>query len=66
MVFYVRWFKKKNEIFLFLQTISKKGLKKVKKPAAGKGLKKTVKDTKLAKKTPKVTARDLKKKAKSK
>ncbi len=58
--------KKKYEIFLFLQTISKKGLKKVKKPAAGKGLKKTVKDTKLAKKTPKVTARDLKKKAKSK
>ncbi|XP_043109859.1 ribosomal L1 domain-containing protein 1 [Puntigrus tetrazona] len=45
-------------------TISKKGLKKVQKPAAGKGIKKTVKDTKLRKKTPKVTARDLKKKVK--
>ncbi|XP_016343768.1 ribosomal L1 domain-containing protein 1 [Sinocyclocheilus anshuiensis] len=48
------------------ETISKQGLKKVPKPAAGKGLKKTVKDTKLAKKTPKVTARGLKRKAKNK
>ncbi|KAK2876546.1 hypothetical protein Q8A67_020642 [Cirrhinus molitorella] len=46
--------------------ISTKGLKKVLKPAAGKGLKKNVKDTQLAKKTPKVAARDLKRKAKNK
>lgn len=56
-----------DDLFVFLQTKSKKGLKKVPKPAAaGKGLKKTVKDTKLTKKTPKVTARDLKRKAKNK
>uniref|UniRef100_A0A8C1BFM5 Ribosomal L1 domain-containing protein 1 n=2 Tax=Cyprinus carpio TaxID=7962 RepID=A0A8C1BFM5_CYPCA len=48
------------------ETISKKGLKKVPKPAAGKGLKKTVKDTKLTKKTPKVIARNLRRKAKDK
>lgn len=52
-------------IFIFLQGISKKGLKKVPKPAV-KGLKKTVKDKKLAKITPKVTERDLKRKAKNK
>ncbi|ROL51699.1 Ribosomal L1 domain-containing protein 1 [Anabarilius grahami] len=45
--------------------ISKKGLKKAPKPA-GKGLKKTVKDKKLAKITPKVTKPDLKRKAKNK
>uniref|UniRef100_A0A8C1QB57 Ribosomal L1 domain-containing protein 1 n=1 Tax=Cyprinus carpio TaxID=7962 RepID=A0A8C1QB57_CYPCA len=48
------------------EIISKKGLKKVPKPAAGKGLKKTIKDTKLTKKIPKVTACDLKRKAKNK
>ncbi|KAI7797299.1 ribosomal L1 domain-containing protein 1 [Triplophysa rosa] len=46
--------------------LPKKGLKKAPKPAAGNGLTKTVKDKKLAKKTPKVTARGLTSKARSK
>ncbi|XP_016397988.1 ribosomal L1 domain-containing protein 1 [Sinocyclocheilus rhinocerous] len=49
-----------------LEIISKKGRKKVSKPAAGRGLKKTLKGTKLTKKIPKVTARDLKRKEKNK
>lgn len=43
--------------------VPKKGLKKAPKPSAGKGLKKIVKDKKLAKKTPKVTSRGQKIKA---
>ncbi|XP_056627527.1 ribosomal L1 domain-containing protein 1 isoform X2 [Triplophysa dalaica] len=46
--------------------LPKKGLKKAPKPAAVKGLTKTMKDKKLSKKTPKVTARGLTSKARSK
>ncbi|NP_001313639.1 ribosomal L1 domain-containing protein 1 [Danio rerio] len=42
--------------------LSKKGLKKVPKPAAGNSVKKSVKDKKLVKKTPKRTERGLEKK----
>ncbi|XP_051530886.1 ribosomal L1 domain-containing protein 1-like [Myxocyprinus asiaticus] len=48
------------------EEIPKKGLKKVPKPTAGKGLKKIRKDKKMAKKTSKVTALGLKRKAKVK